>query len=422
LALSDHELTVLEAGPQLGGKLQSEHVNGAVLEAAANGLLNGEPSVGRLVERLGLESQVILATEGERYVFFQGSMRAVPTSPPAMLTSNFLSLCGRVRLLTEPFRASGPSDEPIAEFARRRLGDEVLTKLVSPMVSGIHAGDTEQLSMEACFPKIKHLEQEHGSLLAGLRKQTSMESPGKLMSFKGGFRTLIQALSQQLGDSVVLNAPCQALRRSGSGWQLHWGENDRTFDAVVLACGAVASSDLLAPLSTDAADAFRAIPSAAVGVVALVLPTGAWTPPSGFGCLVPDLESSPPILGVLFSSNIFPSHAPEGTAIMRVILGGTRDPQAIQATDEELLMRAIQGLESLLGKLPTPCATRIHRYPSAIPQYTMGHLDRVRSVRTLEAQENGLFFTGNHLDGVAVKDCIRNAEETASRVKLELSR
>ncbi len=126
--------------------------------------------------------------------------------------------------------------------------------------------------------------------------------------------------------------------------------------------------------------------------------------------------------GVLFSSNIFPSHAPEGTAIMRVILGGTRDPQAIQATDEELLMRAIQGLESLLGKLPTPCATRIHRYPSAIPQYTMGHLDRVRSVRTLEAQENGLFFTGNHLDGVAVKDCIRNAEETASRVKLELSR
>ena len=154
----------------------------------------------------------------------------------------------------------------------------------------------------------------------------------------------------------------------------------------------------------------------------MVLPTENWAAPSGFGCLVPDVRDSPPILGVLFTSNIFPSHAPESAAVVRVLLGGTRDPQALEATDETLLMRAIDGMESLVGKLPTPSATRIYRHPSGIPQYTMGHLDRVRSVRELEEQENGLFFTGNHLEGVAVKDCIRNAEETASRVKQELSR
>ncbi|MEE2750200.1 MAG: protoporphyrinogen oxidase [Myxococcota bacterium] len=422
LALSEHEVTVLEAGPRLGGKLHSEHVDGAVLEAAANGLLNAEPSVGRLVERLKLESQVILATEGERYVFFQGRMQAIPTSPPTLLTKGFLSLCGRLRLLTEPFRTCGPADEPIAEFTRRRLGNEVLQKLVTPMVTGIHAGDPEQLSMSACFPKLKKLEQEHGSLLAGLRKQASIESPGQLMSFQGGLSTLIEALHRELEHTVVLNAPCRELQKSGSRWQLNWGEASGTFDIVVLACGAEASSRLIEPLSPDVTRAFRDIPTAAVGVVAMVLPTENWTPPSGFGCLVPDLERSPPILGALFTSNIFPSHAPEGTAVMRIILGGTRDPQALNASDEALLTRAQAGLESLLGKLPPPTATRVHRYPKAIPQYTMGHLERVHSVRALEAQEHGLFFTGNHLDGVAVKDCIRSAEETANRVKQELSR
>jgi oxygen-dependent protoporphyrinogen oxidase len=422
VCLSDHEVTLLEAGPQTGGKLRSENVDGAILEAAANGLLDAEPAVRRLIEKLGLQSQVITAAKGPRYVFLDGEMRAVPSGPPALLCSAFLSMGARARILTEPFRTCGPADESIAEFTRRRVGAEVLHKLVAPMVMGIHAGDPESLSVSACFPTLKALETQQGSLARGFWAQRKKQGPGTLISFRGGLSTLIDALTEKLGSRVKLNARCTALTRNQPGWQLSWNGTSQDFDAVVLACPPRSSAALIDPISSDTGDAIRGITTAAVGVVALVLPTENWRLPEGFGCLVPDTENAPGILGVLFTSNIFPTHAPQETAVVRIIIGGTRNPLALDATDDVLLEGALSGCQALLGALPTPSAIRIYRYPDAIPQYTLGHLERVQRVRDLEDREIGLFLTGNHLDGVAVKDCIRSAEQTAARVHLELSR
>jgi len=333
-------------------------------------------------------------------------------SPQALLGSDFLGPGARARLLTEPFRFRGPSDESIADFVRRRLGPEVLEKLVAPFVTGIHAGNVETLSIRSCFPRLKEMEQAHGSLLAGLRKRKN--GPGKLISFQGGLSTLIQALEKALGTRTRVGAHCPRLEHRSGGWFLEGAPHP--FDAVVLACPAKASANLLRSVDPEAADALDAIEHVSMAVVAGVLPTSDWSPPEGFGCLVPPGPTAPAALGMLFTTNIFPDHAAKGHATLRIMMGGSRDAEVLETSDAEILAQGRAATEAMIGPLPSFAATRVFRHPGAIPQYNLGHHERVATCRAAESRHPGLFLIGNHLDGIAVKDCIRAGEDTAARV------
>ncbi len=414
------EITVLEAGDQPGGNIRSERVGDCIFERAANGFLDSEPAMNALVRRVGLEEQLLPATGGTRYLYLRGRMRPIPTKPPALLASSLLSPWAKARLLLEPLMPAGPDDETVARFVSRRIGRQPLRRMVGPMVSGIFGGDPEQLSLPACFPKMKAMEREHGSLLAAMRaRRASAEAAagpaGHLHSFRGGMGTLTGRLAERQVD-LRLRSPVRALERLERGWRLRTPGGAIDAEAVVLACPAPIASALLAEHDRPLAAALDAIPYAPIAVVVTAFDRAGWRPPQGFGCLVPRGQGLR-TLGTLFTSSIFPEHAPGGAVVLRTMIGGATDPEAIELDPQLLVGLALEEGAHLLGQeLPRPMETRVYTYPRGIPQYTLGHLDRVAAVRAAERRLPGLFVTGNYLEGVGVKDCAAAAARLSPRV------
>ncbi len=416
-----HDVVVLEAGPRAGGNVWTHHDDGHTLEQSANGFLDNEPALRRLFERLGLSQQVRPAADGPRYIFHGGQMVPVPTSPPALVRTPLLPWWAKLRLMLEPFQGIGEGDESIHDFATRRLGRLAAERLVGTMVLGIWAGDSGELSLPACFPKMRAMEEEHGSLIRAMLARRADPSvaagpPGHLTSFQDGLRTLTEGLAERL--DVQVQTPATGLEAGGS---VRTPGGAIEADAIVLACPGHVTAELLHPLDPEAAGALSDTPYVPVAVVCTSLPREGWEPPEGFGCLVARAEGLP-ILGTLFTSNLFPDHAPADRFLVRSIVGGALRPALVGVADEDLIKVVGQANEQLLGPVPDGARSWVFRHPKGIPQYTLGHLDRVRRARGAEARHPGLFLTGNHLDGVAVKDCVRDGERVAQRVAGFLAR
>ena len=222
-----HRVTVVDPDP--GGKVRTRRIQGFTVDEAANGWLDSEPSTTELIGRLGLEQRLLPAQPGPRWLACGERLVEIPTSPSTMLRSPVLSWPGKLRALADLVMPRGPEDESIANFVRRRLGDEVLRRLVAPMVAGIHAGDTEALSLSGCFPRLKALEQEHRSLLLAARGRGA-GPPGRLTSLTGGAGTLTEALVERC---TLVRSRCVGLE---PGWRVLTEEGALEADAVVVAC------------------------------------------------------------------------------------------------------------------------------------------------------------------------------------------
>jgi oxygen-dependent protoporphyrinogen oxidase len=407
LTRDGHDVTVLEASPRIGGKIQSVHEHGFVLEQGANGFLDSEPATLELMEWAGVAELAVKApSDGARYVWLDERLTQVPTSPPQILGSSILPLRAKLRAIGELWAKPGPPDESVADFVTRRLGPDVLARLVDPMVTGIYAGQVEHLSVAAAFPKLKELEREHGSLIKGMRaRKASTPGPaGRLTSLRGGLGTLTHALADKLDVRTGVR-----VRGISPGWTVHTETEALPCDAVVLATPG--PGDLLRPLAPKAAQALDDIALAPVAVVGLAfdraqIPAGVTV--DGFGALIPrgtDLG----VLGTLFTSSIFPTHAPDDAVLLRTLIGGSREPELADQDPQALVHAAMRANRHMLGPLPEPTHTWTATWTTGIPQYTMGHLDRVAAVRAAEAEHPGLHVTGNHLDGIGVKDRARQA-------------
>ena len=403
----EHEVLVLEANDEPGGNVRSETVEGFVFDKAANGWLDNEPAVDRLLAELDVE--VVKATDGARYVVLEGRLVELPKTPGEFLGSPILPWWAKLRAACEPLMPRGPDEESVASFARRRLGDRALSNLVAPMVSGVYAGDPERLSLAACFPKLKQMEQEHGSLILAANGR-GFGPKGRLTTVRGGAGALTQALSR--GLTVHTGAGVDTIE---PGWRVRGPHVDEAADAVVLAVPGHAASKITASLDTELSVGLEGIEYASVAVVCAGLPRTDDLP-QGFGALVP-FEEGLGILGTLFTCSIFPGHGPEDGFALRTILGGARNPVQAGLDPQELVAIARRDNEALLGPLPQARVTRVYQHARGIPQYTLGHRQRVAGIRAREAALSGLFLVGNHLEGVAVKDCVRNGEAAAARVR-----
>ena len=422
------DLTVLEARDTPGGNVRSDLVDGRVLDRAANGWLDSEPAMARLLALDGLDAELLPASDraGARWIWADGALHPVPLSPPALLSSRLLSWPAKLRMLLEPLVGRGPSSTPdgeetVAAFVGRRLGRGVVDRMVGPMCAGIHAAGPEQLSLRAAFPRMAELERVHRSLfLAMLRLRRGGAPPGHLHTLRGGAGALTARLTDALGPRVRLGAAATALEERGGSWRIQLADGSLDADAVVLACPAPAQARLVGPVDGDAADALSAIPSSPVAVVITAAPLDAWErPPDGFGVLVAHRtpRSDLGVLGSLYTSSIFPDHAPEGEALLRTIIGGAVEPDAAGLEDDALLARARRATEAFLGPARIqPRLSRIYRHPEGIPRYAPGHTGRVARVRAAQDRHPGLWFVGNHLEGIGVKDCARAAEAAAAQV------
>jgi len=429
------DVTVLEAGPTVGGMMQTTHRDGYLVEQGPNScMLTGEMAT--LVNALGLTAQLRHAAPQaqRRYIVRDGRALAVPSSPLALLRSPLLSLFAKLRILMEPMvpqRTSG-GDESVAAFVRRRLGHEPLTWAVDPFVSGVYAGDPERLSVRHAFPRLATLEQEHGSILrgaiAGARKsriargQPGLTSPhATMVSFIDGMGSLSDAIADAIGrESILTGTRVVAITDTGAQREViverDGVRSTLSADVVIstLPLHAVRAIDLPAAahdsLTTFANVDYPPVISLVLGFrreqVAHAL--------DGFGCLVPSAEKRT-TLGVLFSTTLFEGRAPAGHVLLTCFVGGVRHRELHGASTEALLKLVLPELGELLGVRGAPTFVHQTAWPQAIPQYNVGHDACATAADAIELAVPGLLVDGQFRRGVSVGDCVAAGERIAAR-------
>ena len=425
------DVVVLEQATRPGGNLRSESLDGFLVEWGPNGFLDNAPETLALVKRVGLEPALLPSDDRarRRFIFRNGELHLLPHSPISFVRSGLLSTRGKLRIAGEPFARPRPEgDETIHAFATRRIGAEAADVLIDPMVSGIFGGDARRLSLRAAFPKMWELETRHGGLFRALwarRKAARASSApvgsplGRLTSFAGGIDTLTTTLAGQLGARVRLGARVTGVSRgpASGAWRLEVsGAPPVEADAVVLTSSPAIASRLTAPLDGGMATALAEIPSAPIVVVALGHDVLALDHPlDGFGFLVPRGEG-PRILGALWDSSVYPGRAPRGQALIRVMIGGAHDPAVLDLGDDEITRIVRTDLRLVMGVSAVPRFVRVIRHPAGIPQYTVGHLDRLARIDRALERWPGLYLAGNGYRGVAINNCIAEAGPLAARV------
>ncbi len=447
------EVQVLEAAGRLGGTMGTEVVQGLVFERGPNGFLDNVSSTLDLARELGLQDRLRAASSAakKRYLLKKGRLHALPQGPGEFLRSPLLSFGGKLRLLAEPFQARGEpgEDESVAAFGRRRLGAEAAATFFDPLVTGIYAGDVERVSLESAFPRLAAMERGHGSLfraLLALRREkrrapaaeagtppdasapASAAAPagaqrppsrgtGQLHSFEHGLEDLVEALATRLAGRIRLNAPVEEVRRGRDGYDVVLRDRSVVRSrCVVAALPSPRTATLVSSWNPDLAMALEEIPYAPVAVVCLGYERAQVEHPlDGFGFLIPR-DQGVRILGVIFVSSIFPAHAPEGTASLRVLVGGARDPEVVGLTAEDLEALVLREAGPILGLRGEPIARRIYRYAQGIPQYNVGHAKRLRRIDGWLKEIPGFFVTGNAYRGVGINDCVAEGGRVARDV------
>ncbi|MBE0596019.1 MAG: protoporphyrinogen oxidase [Desulfuromonadales bacterium] len=430
------QITVLEKEPRLGGKFWSIQEEGFLCEWGPNGFLDSKPMTLELCDRLRIRDRLLRSDDNarKRFIYSAGQLHRLPENGPSFLKSQLLSWRGKGRLAAEPLipaRRDG-ADETLAEFARRRLGQEALDKLIGPMVSGIFAGDPETMSLQSCFPRIHQLEQEYGGLIKAMvrlaRQKRAERKAGKevasaagpggvLTSFRGGVQELTDHTAAALAGPVRTGAEVREIRKSQDGFELSLA-NGETLEAdlVVSAVPAHALAGLMAPLDSAMAELLRQIPYASMNVICFGYQREKISRPlDGFGYLIPRREGRQ-TLGTLWDSSIFPNRAPQGQVLLRSMMGGATKPGAIALSDAEVKSRVMGDLRQIMGVGAEPDFVRIFRHEQAIPQYTVGHARRLRGLEERLSNWPGLFFTGNAFFGIGINDCVHAADQTALRV------
>jgi oxygen-dependent protoporphyrinogen oxidase len=432
LARQGRDVAVIEAAGRPGGTIGSAREDGCLVESGPNSTLETSPLIGDLVAQAGLAGQKIYAGPAakNRFVLRGGVPIALPLTPPAFLATRLFTWRAKLALLREPFvgRADPAVEETVAGFVRRRLGQEFLDYAINPFVAGVYAGDPQRLSVRAAFPRLAEIEQRYGSLIRGqiLGARERRRSPEKskqaapMLSFRGGMQTLTDALAGGL-RRLSLSTAATGIRREDSGiWRVsaHSVTGPLEFRArsVVLAVPADAAAALLRPLAPAAAAALDAIPYPPVASVASVYRREqVGHALDGFGFLVPEREGRR-ILGTIFSSVLFENRAPQGTVLMTTFVGGMRQPDLALREEGAIAALVEEELAGLLGIRGAPRSARVTRWRRAIPQYTLGHLERMAAVETAERANPGLYLCANYRGGISVGDCIKSGHAMAERI------
>jgi len=440
-------LTLFEGQSRLGGIFGSEWKGDYLIERGADSFITNKPSGINLCRRLGLEDEFITTNPHFRRSLILSRGRLIPTPDgfnliaPAriwpMLTTPLLSWSGKFRLLKERFipRKRGLGDESLAAFVRRRLGNEMLERVVQPMVGGIYTSDPERLSLLATLPRFLEMEQTYGSLLRGMKRQPTAAQDqlhskaasgaryGLFVSLRNGMQQLLDTLEQRIVAQTRkrMGPRVKMLRRLETGWEVTPEHGaSQVFDGVILAVPVHVASALLATVDSELSRLLGGIESASSAIVI----TGhdlsrIRHPMDAFGVVIPHCEGRR-ILATSFLSRKFSGRAPAGKIILRTFVGGAMQPEELQQDDDRLLQSVLRELGDIFGIEGSPEFSEVARYPQGMPQYTVGHLDRVREIDAQAQSYPTLKLAGNYFRGVGVPDCIQSGEQAAESLLASL--
>jgi oxygen-dependent protoporphyrinogen oxidase len=432
----DVEVTVFEREERTGGKIWSIKEEGYLCEWGPNGFLDSKPMTLELCDQIGIKDKLERSNDNarKRFIYSGGILNRLPENGPMFLKSKLISWPGKIRLaqeLIKPKRTDGV-DETLADFARRRLGAEALDKLIGPMVSGIFAGNPETMSLQSCFPRIHELEQEYGGLLkamillakqkkaeikAGKQVASAAGPGGVLTSFVGGIQELTDATIKALKGKVQTGNAVTGLKQIEDGWELRLADGSN-FDAEVVVSAAPAHDlkELVGSLDGELSQLLDGIPYAPMNVICFGYEQDKIERDlDGFGYLIPKKEGCE-ILGTLWDSSIFPERAPEGHVMLRSMMGGATNPEAIALSDAEVKERTMAELKKIMGVGAEPDFVRIFRHKRAIPQYVVGHAERLAAIDERLKAHAGLILTGNAFFGIGLNDCVNAANKAGEQV------
>lgn len=428
-------ITLLEQSGVLGGKIQTERLGDFVIEAGPDSFLSRKPRGVGLAQELGLEarlqgrnpqfSEAFIKRHGELYPLPEGITGMVPTNLEALERSELLSAEGRARWAAEPTvpPRTDDGDESIAAFVTRRMGAELFQEVVEPLMVGIYAGDASRLSIQATFPNLRQLEKTHGSLLVGLAQSNSPAAAPTLPPFvtlPSGMAELVESLVAALTPSVTfrLNTAVSAIAHADAtdAYTLTLSDNSTlTADALIIATPAFVTADLLDAMDSELAALHRDIPYASSVIVTLAFANDESASLNGRGYIVPSVEQSD-ILAATASSNKWHGRAPQGATLFRVFLGRSGRQDVTALSDDTLRQMARDELRDTLGISAEPILTRVQRWHQGMPQYTLGHLDRLAAIDARLAHHPRLALAGAAYRGVGIPDCIASGEAAATQI------
>ena len=462
-------VTLLEAGPRLGGIVHTEERDGFLLERGPDSFISEKPQALELAKRLGLESRLIQTNPNHRRSFIvrKGGLLPVPEgfnllAPGRLLPflgSGIFSWRGKARMAMDvllPRKDSSASkangadeegDESLAEFVRRRLGREALERMAQPMVGGIYTADPETLSLRATMPRFLEMERKHRSLILALRRNATSASSNSdhanqvsdggtsgaryslFLSFDQGMQLLTDTLAKNLSAMTERAEPSIRLNTRVESLQLTH-ENDQTVkwrvttnadetlqaDAVCLAIPAFAAARLLLDLDSQLATELDEIPYASSATINFAFKRDDIPHPlDGFGFVVPFIEKRS-IMACTFSSVKFAGRAPDNSVLMRAFVGGALQPEMLDLTEAEIVSRVRSDLRDLLGIQSAPIFAEVSKWENSMPQYHLGHLEKVTRIRERLTSLPGLTLAGNAYTGLGIPDCIRSGEDAAEEL------
>jgi protoporphyrinogen/coproporphyrinogen III oxidase len=426
---------VLEASPRAGGVIGSEVRNGFLLELGPQSF-SGTAVLRSLCTELGIADQIVHAPPGApRYVLIEGALRAVPLSPAAMLTSSLLSARTKWRIARDAFGTTRApeEDESIAAFVRRKFGEELLDRLVAPFVSGIYAGDPERISLRAAFPQLYEAEKSAGSAIRGMmRAAMSRKGPRErptLLSFRSGNETLVRALAEKIGSRLRLGTEVLGIgvRREAARVRFEvtsrqaGSEQITVAERLVLATPADVAGVLLRDVNAAFEPVSGGIEYAPVAVVSLgYRREDVGHSLEGFGFLAPR-SSGLRVLGSVWNSSLFPERAPAGHVLLTSFVGGATDSVAVDLSHGDLAALVHREVAPVLQIRAAPVFSHVQIYRRALPQYNIGHSERLIALERLRGEVPGLFFVGNYLRGPAIGTCVELGIATAGALAKQRS-
>ena len=427
------QITLVEAEPQLGGKVATQEFGGHLVDTGPDALLMRVPAMATLLKDLGFNDQLVAPASLGAHVWSRGRLRRLPTGTlfgvpdrlVPLVKSQLLSPMGLVRAaldLVLPRNRSLSDDPSIADLVAPRLGAQVFDRLVEPLLGGVHAGRAAELSARSTVPEIAALAQKNRSLYLGLRRLRHHAAPSSggpvLITLAGGLVRLIEALAAQLGKADVrLNTNVSLVAREGAGYRVDLADGQSiAADAVVLATPAFVSSRLLTDVAPDVATVLDEIPYVDVATIWLAYPPSAMGRPlDGTGFLIPP-EEGKLLVGCTWSSAKWPHLHDDNLVLIRCMVGRRGDTRWLSMDDQALVSGVHDELVESMGLTSGPIHQSIQRWPNGMPQYVVGHQNRLDAMKASLSRLPGLYLTGAAFRGVGLASCVADAERTAKEV------
>jgi protoporphyrinogen/coproporphyrinogen III oxidase len=431
------EYRLYESGSRLGGVIRSERVNDFLVEAGPDSFLTEKSSLFDLCHQLGIGNQLIGSNDAARktYIVLKGRLIPIPDGLRFMVPTKILpilmtplfSRSAKLRMAREWFYRpmNSPNEdlpeETVASFIHRHYGNEMVDRLLDPLLAGVYGGLASELSVRAVLPRFLEIERKYGSLSRGMiarRSESASNAQHPIFTtLRNGMQSLIGALMDALDHSCVhLNTPVQELRPSNDGWTIVSHNRPEFFDAVVLATPAHAAGALLRVASPQLSSELSSISYSSCVIVALAFDENVRSSlPPGFGFLVPRSQGKRTIAAT-FVHNKFPYRVPDRGALVRCFLQGASPDQVIELTDKQILEIARNELGQILGITAEPLFARVYKWKSAMAQYTVGHSQRLERIERLGLELPSLVLAGNAYRGIGVPDCVSSGIDAAARL------